>query len=262
MKRKDYANDHSQCFSRRRNAHPRGFVRCRLRSPSAHALVVYSDTTTFTGFGYANGGSALISNIRTTRLVADDLTFSSNFAGQSVTQFSFPVANLNTVAVKARPRIRFYQDNNGAPGAYITGYSFAAFSIPTGVSTYFTTLAPGSFVIPAAAPGATTETLWAGITYDNSGATTTTAAQMNNLGVGTFDPPTVGSSSASAFSTTAADTGLEDNPVGSSFTLTGAAASFSWELQVADVPEPGAVAMLMGMGVSGAALLRRKTARK
>ena len=242
------------------------FAVASFASAQAANVVLYSDTTNFTGFATANGGAALISGLNTTKLIADDLTFSASSAGQSVLQFSFPVANLSAAAITARPRIRFYKDDNsGAPGTYITGYSFTAFSIAPGVSTFFTTLPVGSFVLPTVAPGAATETIWAGITYDNSGASTTTNAQLNNLGVGTFDPPTVGSSKASAFITSAASTGLASNPAGASFTLTSAAASFSWELQVgaAAVPEPGAVALLMGFGVSGAALLRRrKTVRK
>ena len=232
---------------------------------SAQAVTIYSNTTNYSGSALTNGGAAAISGIRTTRLLADDLTFSAASAGMSLSQFSFPVANLGTAAVTARPRVRFYMDDNGglAPGTYIGGFSFAAFSLPVGVSTYFTTLTPGSLVLPAAAPGATTETIWAGITFDNSGASTTTLAQLNNLGVGIFDPPTVGSSKATAFETTAADTGLESNPVGAPFTLTGLNANFNWELQAPQAtPEPGAVALLMGFGVSGAALLRRKMTRK
>ena len=132
-----------------------------------------------------------------------------------------------------------------------TGQSFGIQFASAGTFIYnFTTATPitipstGYFIfqpVPAGAitgiPGSTFTAGLAGGTDVGSNNTAITA-QTNAA-----DVLTVG-----AFATNAA--GAPANPQ-------------TLSLQLGFVPEPGAVAMLMGMGVSGAALLRRrKTARK
>jgi len=134
------------------------------------------------------------------------------------------IVNLNTVAVSARPRMRFWLPDgpNGGPGTYFNnngldvtvppdgvpdnfGFTFNPISFPANtVSGFFTTFDPDSespnyfpFKVP------TGGTFWIGITFDNNdGATGATAAQLDNLGVGLFGAPISGTSEDVFFLTT------------------------------------------------------------
>lgn len=235
--------------------------------------VFYDNTANFSGFAFSNGGAAAqgtapaINTITT--LVADDISLSDSRA-VNITSFEFTVSNLSTTAIKARPRVRFYLGDgaNGGPGTLLTGFSFGG---ATGVGSTF----PARSVITLPEFTGNTSTLftvpansyfWAGVTFDNNtGATGATAAQLNNLGQGLFDPPTIGNSVDAAFQTTAAGSFLGNNPAGGLFNFGGSPiASFGWQFTgIAQTPEPGAVATLLGFGVSGLALLRRRrSARK
>jgi hypothetical protein len=216
----------------------------------------YSNIDTYTGSAFANGGSQNQSGNTITRLVMDDLTFALPYlAGQSFTSFTFSVANLNTVAVSARPRVRFWVGDaaGGSPGTYYNaiGYTFNPISFGANSVGLFTgTIGPGFFQ-PAAG-----QVLWAGITFDNNvGATGATAAQLDNLGQGIFNPPAVGSSSDTFFATTGAGSFFNtNNPAGSQSNFGGnPAANFGWEF---NVPTPGSIALL-GMGGLLAARRRR-----
>jgi len=193
--------------------------------------VDYSNVTSFLGQGFANGGAALQGANTITRLVADDLTPNGVGAGTDVTQIKFSVANFNAVPVTARARIRFWLDNgSGAPGAYYSvpaavGFSFNPFAFGPGVTILTGTIAPGQFTMPGVL-------FWAGITFDdNNGTTGATLTQMNNLGQGLFDPPTVGTSADMAFQTTAAGSFFTTaNPPGTVFNLGGnPITNFGWE---------------------------------
>ena len=145
-------------------------------------------------------------------------------------------------------RVRFHQDDIGAgPGTYTTGFSFTATAIPVGVSCFFFDNVNPFMTIPA------NGRLWAGITFDNSGAAGATAALYNNLGMGLFDPPTQGTSLDKDFLTTAASVGNVQNPVGSVRTSPYAPlnANHGWRL----VPEPSSISLL---AVGALALIRRR----
>lgn len=206
---------------------------------------VYSNVDNFTGNAYANGGAANQAGNTITTLVADDILMAGP---SSITSFTFSVANFNTVAVSARARVRFYAADGagGTPGTVITGFSFNPISFAaSSVNTFTGNVA--AFVLPAA--------FWAGITFDNNtGGTGATAAQLNNLGQGIFDPPVVGSSGNIAFQTTGAGSFLANNPAGSTFNFTGLGApiaNFGWEF----IPTPGAAALF---GIAGVAAARRR----
>jgi MYXO-CTERM domain-containing protein len=203
----------------------------------------YSNVTNFTGQAFSNGGA--VGGI--TRLVADDISRTGN-AGEALTEFTFSVSNLNTANVSARARVRFYAADGvgGAPGTYITGYSFNPISFVAGsVNTYTTGLLAGGAAMPL--------NFWAGITFDNVG-TGISDAQLNLLGQGIFSPPTLGSSGDVAFQTNAAGSFLVSNPAGGSFNFQGQpAANFGW--RVSTVPTPGAMALL---GLGGLAVGRRR----
>jgi hypothetical protein len=96
-----------------------------------------------------------------------------------------------------------------------------------------------------------------GLTFDNnSGATGATATQLNNLGMGLFDPPTIGTSADAMFQTTAAGDFAVNNPAGSLFNFNGnppANAFFGMSV----VPEP-ATMTLAGLGIAGLIIFRRR----
>ncbi len=188
---------------------------------------IYSNVTTFLGSALQNGGSATASGNTITRLVADSLGLVGT-PPFSVVGFTFSVANLNTVAVSARPRIRFYKNDNlaGGPGTYITGYSYSAISFNAGSAITLNTTS--TVTIPD-------NNVWAAITFDNNtGATGATIAQMDLLGQGLYGPVDRGSSTDGFYLTTAAGSFTTSNPT-AAFTYFGGttAANFGWELRVA-----------------------------
>jgi hypothetical protein len=204
----------------------------RTYAPSV--AVEYSNVTLFTGQGFAHGGTVLQGTNRITRLVADDLTPTGINAGNSVTQIKFSVANFNAVNVSVRARVRFWFDAAGVPGAYYNipadvGFSFNPLSYAPGVTVVTGNIPAGTFAMPGAK-------FWAGITFDdNSGTTGATTAQMDNLGQGLFNPPTVGSSSDIAFRTNAAGSFFPtSNPAGVTFNFGGQpVTNFGWEFSAA-----------------------------
>lgn len=203
----------------------------------------YSNVSNFTGQASLNGGAS--GGI--TRLAADDISRTGN-AGEALTEFTFSVVNLNTANVSARARVRFYAADGvgGAPGTYITGYSFNPISFGAGQVSLFTS---GPINGGAAMP----LNFWAGITFDNVG-TGISDAQLNLLGQGLFTPPTLGSSGDIAFRTNSAGSFLVNNPAGGTFDFQGQpAANFGW--RVSTVPTPGAMALL---GVGGLVAGRRR----
>lgn len=224
-------------------------------SPRLDPGASYSNIDNFTGQAFANGGTANQSGNLITRLVADDTTWAGPvLTGQSVLTVRFSVANLNTTAVSARARIRFWAADGagGAPGSYYSGvgFTFNAISFASGVTVLTGTIGAGLF--PAVAPG---QTLWAGLTFDNnSGATGATLAQMNNLGQGIFNPVGIGSSADRFFQTTAAGSFFGTaNPAGSLTNFSGnPVGNFGWEFIV---PAPSSLALL---GLGGLVAARRR----
>lgn len=200
----------------------------------------YANVTNFLGQGFVNGGAALQGANTITRLVADDCTPTGANAGLSVTQLKFSIANFNGATVTVRPRVRFWFADGvaGAPGTYYNlpasvGFSFNPLAIAPGVTILTGTLGPGLFSMPGVR-------FWAGLTFDdNNGTTGATAAQMNLMGQGVFDPPTAGTSTDAFFITTAAGSFFAPaNPAGTQQNLGGnPLANFGWEFTV-DAPVP------------------------
>lgn len=168
---------------------------------------------------------------QTTTMVADDITPITGFTGQAVTGFSFTTSNFNAAATTFSPAIYFYSSDgaSGRPGTLLFSGTFnpitqAASSTPGGGTTFLrsATSTTGFFALPST-------TFWAGISF--SGAT---APELNNLGQGLLDPPTVGSSQDVAFQSAGpATTG--GNPAGGFFNFGGSpnpAVNFGWSFRV------------------------------
>jgi hypothetical protein len=241
-----------------------GVVLVTAAAKSPGQVIVYDNTTNSSTNAFQNGGATDLSGDTITRYVADDITPLTGFAGRSITQFRLSVANLNTAAVTARPRVKFYlPDGTGsAPGTSFAMLNFppATFNASSISLIVSGTLTPGVLVIPSSF-----SFFWAGVVFDdNNGSTGATQAQLNLLGQGLFNPPTVGSSVDIFFNgSTAGVPG--DMPSGSlqNFQPGGPPANFGWQFQVAAVPEPGPLVMLLGPTViGGLAYVRRRRTGK
>jgi hypothetical protein len=201
--------------------------------------VDYSNVTNFLGAGIRNGGSTNQAGNTITALVADDITPDGQ-AGFDVLEVTFSVANFNTAPVTCRARIRFWfpDGTGGGPGTYYNvpanvGFTFDPFTFNPGVTLLTGTLGPGLFTMPGT-------TFWAGLTFDNNnGATGASAAQLDNMGQGLFDPADIGSSQDVGFATSAAGSFFGvSNPPGTLFNLGGSPpVSFGWEF-ISGAPTP------------------------
>lgn len=215
-------------------------------------VIVYNNTTTLKS-AFANDGATDTNLV--TNLVADDINPLKGNAGRGVTQFTFSVFNGATVAVTAAVHIRFYDDQapgfSGGPGNFIGGVDFSPASFTGGNSiSLFTYTAPTGttvFNIPS------DDSLWAGVTFDAVGLSTT-AANLNLLGQGLYNPATIGGSDNRFFISDNPGLFSSSNPGGAStysFGAGGPVANFGWKFQIAAAPEPSA---WMGLLVGGLGL--------
>jgi len=210
----------------------------RVPSPGA----TYSNIDNSTGFFASPAGAAG----GATKVLSDLVTGTGSNLPTKVT---FSVVNNNLVSVSARPRVRFWLPDGagGAPGTLIGGFSFNP--IVFGGST------ASSFFFDASALGVLPASVWVGWLYDNVG-TTTTNAQLNNLGQLLYDAPVIGSSADTDWLATAAGSNFVANPAGairvSPFL---AAPNANYFLEIA--PTPGSLAVL---GLGGLVAARRRRA--
>jgi hypothetical protein len=212
---------------------------------------IYSNVTTFLGIGTRNTTATLVGANTFTALVADDLTHIRDVP-VNVTAYKFTVANFNATAVSARPLVRFYANDGagGGPGTLLGGNNFNAISFAAGNVIILNT---GPLATPITL---TTQTVWAGITFDNnSGATGATATQLDNLGQGNYNPPDRGTSADLAFRTTTGGSFAASNPAGATFN-SASVDNFGWELVItptaASVSIGGRVTTADGVGISKA----------
>jgi PEP-CTERM motif len=227
-------------------------------SKGVHAQTdIYNSTTNFTGQTFLNGGASLQGANAITKVVADKIIMAPSSGGLTVSSFTFSVANTDVVAISARPRVRFWQTDGvgGSPGTLITGVSFNPITFTANNTGLF--VASFSFFIPANGE------IWAGITFDNfSGTSGATIAQLNNLGQGLFDAPTVGSSDDSHWISAGAGSNNTNNPAG---TLTSSpfggspVANYGWKFAIAasPAPEPGTM-VLFAIGSVSVLVKRRR----
>lgn len=235
----------------------------------AQTTTIYNNTTTLRS-AFAVGGATSTNLV--TNLVADDLNPIAGSAGKNVTQFTFSVYNGAATNVLAAVHVRFYDDfgtdANGfvtdGPGTYLGGVDYLPTSFTAGnVSLITYTAAPGTavFTIPK------DNSLWAGVTFDANGLTTT-ANDLNMLGQGLFNPPTVGGSDNMFFISDNPGLFASSNPAGSpgyAFRNGSPVANFGWRLQIATpaaAPEPSQFAALLvgslGLGLLGLRAYKRR----
>jgi hypothetical protein len=226
-----------------------GMLLCAgLATASASVVTAYDDTANFGGNGFANGGATLSGNNTSTHLVADDLHYDTGLGGLSVVNFRYSVANFNSQAVTARSQIRFWaaDGSGGGPGTFLAGFAATPPAFSAGTVSFFNFSVPVAeqFALPGSG------VLWAGITFDdNNGTTGVTAAQLNSLGQGLFNPASVGSSADEFFQTAGSGDFAASNPAGGFFFFGGnPVANFGWTISVDSVPEPSAIAYVAVVG--------------
>jgi PEP-CTERM motif-containing protein len=226
---------------------------CGMAASSAKAQVnIYDnfDGATFNR-GQINGGATDASPI--TFLVADDINFATGQGtGAQPNQIVFGVFNSDpTATINARPRLRFWNADGagGGPGTLITGFSFSPITFAANAPSFFSfnpNATAGTMVLPS-------DHIWAGITFDNVGATATTA-QLNELGVTIVNPVTVGTSADQLWTSATPGSQLVSNPAGTiNVSPYGGAplANEGWRFQVAPVPEPTSLALVGLFGAAG-----------
>ncbi len=177
-------------------------------------------------------------NNRITKVVMDDVTVDASGVGKDVNDFTFIVVNTNSVAVAARPRVRFWQADGtgGKPGTWMGGFSFygGSFSTPiTFAANSVTEFTAGGGITGITIPA--NGKLWVGMTFDNldSAPNSATLAQLNNLGSALYNPPALGSSANQIFVTASQGAFTRINtPAGSLQTVSGAVANLGYSLLI------------------------------
>jgi hypothetical protein len=208
---------------------------------------LYSNNTTFSGFGVSAGGSPA-AGTKFTRMLLDDIqsTSAGNF---QLGLFVWSLSNLNSTAVTALPSVRFYAADGagGSAGTFLGGINFNGISVPANtVSGVQFNATAQNITLP--------QNFWAGEFY--SFASTVTQAQANNFGMGTFNPVDVGTSADRMFTSTAtaATTGdfATNAPVGTdSVSPFGGAPVANFRFEFSAAPEPTSLALigLVSMGL-------------
>jgi hypothetical protein len=199
--------------------------------------VVYQNTTTavsaFVFNGAATVGSDLAANVD-----INELILAPGYGGSTVTSISFQADNFNSTAVQARPVMYVWAANGagGTPGTLLGTFALPLEALTTGTTTLSYSIAPGSLLVPA------NDIIYAGIGFDNdNGASSISAAQLNDLGGLTYNPATIGTDGVQAYFV--APGGAVNDP--SSIAFGGAnAADYGFTVTASTAPEPGVLSLL------------------
>ncbi len=215
------------------------------------AVTIYSNTNNFSGSSVDNSGTTLIGGTEVTRMVADDITFAPGSTGMSINDLTFSAVNDGSSATAARVRIGLWADDGagGGPGTYLLSSAIPV----TLAGDSLSLISLLALDVPVPADGK----LWAGEWFDNFG-TSSTSTELDALGVGLFDPPTVGSSIDEIFATGGPGFVDGNNPAGSLVSFGGSpVANLGFTFNA--VPEPGSIAL---GALGGLALLQARRSRK
>jgi hypothetical protein len=192
---------------------------------SAPGTVVYQNTATPTGSGFAFNGHVTLGNSLAANIDLNMLTLAAGSAGQAISALSFLAYNYNSVAVEARPTMYIWTAGEGGnPATLLGSFALPLTSFAAGSQQALSLTLPGSgIIVPANGE------IWAGIGFDNNnGASTIAATQLDSLGGLTYHPATVGTDGPNAYFM-APGASLNDPavvPFGSAFT-----ANYGWTVQ-------------------------------
>jgi hypothetical protein len=211
-----------------------------LSAPHVHAIILYDNLGTPTGSSTITGPSADIGGgVFGTRMLADDIQLFGS--GTVVLQLlSFAFQNDNAVAVTPRLRLRFFDSTGpgGGPGSLVTGgVIVSGVTLNPGVTVGSVNLSSLNLFVP--------NQFWLGVFFDNNG-TTVTSTELDNLGLATYNPPSMGSSADTAWLSSGSGTFFGPNPAGVQFNFGGSpVANFGIAID-AMVPEPSTMLLLAG----------------
>lgn len=153
------------------------------------SVLAYLDTASYAG--YLQVGGATDAN-PTTTLLADALNFPAQFAGRTFDAAAVYIVNPTADTFTARLDERFYAADgaNGGPGTLLSSFTLR-FQLDSNAIILCGSPSPlpasNQFTIPANGQ------VWAAVFLDNLNSTAT-AAQLNSLGLGLFNPPQLGTS--------------------------------------------------------------------
>ncbi len=231
-----------------------------LVSAASAQVVVYDNLNpaNSSGFSLNNGDTMPFGSGLSTVLIAEDITPAIGSDGQSVISIVYTITNSNTVPVSVRPLLRVFADNgSNAPGALLIAPSLGPVSLDA-ISLNTFTFAPGGsiFTIPAGGK------FWAGLAFDDANGTTgVTAAQLDQIGQGMYNPPTPGTSVDGFFFSSGVDDISANNPAGSfAFSPFGGnpVANLGWQFTTAPIPEPGSTTLCVLTASGGFAVRHRR----
>lgn len=195
----------------------------------------YSNVTTSSNTGATAGGTTLVGSNLVTRMLCDDLQFSTTQSIAHITGAVFTVVNFDSGTVSFRPSIAFFQNDgiNGGPGTAAGGVTFGSVTLPTLGATV---LSSGPLSSAINVPVDTSNpVVWACQYFDNdSGITGATQAQMDNLGAVFFNPPDIGTSQDLYFGSAGPGSVASDPPGSNQYFGGNPVANFGWELLNAD----------------------------
>jgi hypothetical protein len=165
-----------------------------IGSRAAAATIVYQNTTTTVG-AFEFNGAATVGTDLAANIDINLLTLAAGSAGESITSLNFIADNFNAGAIEARPTIYVWAPNGagGNPGTLLGDFVLPNQTLAAGTDT-ITYVVTGLLAVPSDME------IWAGIGFDNdSGASPSSAAQLDALGGPTYHPATVGTDGPNAF---------------------------------------------------------------
>ena len=199
----------------------------------------YDNTINFTGVGTSSGAVGPANGSTGTFMDADDLNVIASEFSKPVVGFTFSSSNGNSVVVNASPTVVFWTNNANAPATLLKTVRFNPIPL-SALSVNLWTYAPGVplFTLPASGK------IFMGVSWDNFADVTNSGIsdlQLSKVGQGVFNPPVVGSSADSFWTSNGFGNNAVNNPLGITTNFGGSpVASFGDSLTT--VPEPGSIA--------------------
>ncbi len=206
------------------------------------------------------GNPTDISGDTITNILVNELTLAPGSAGDQITSLSFLLFDSDNSTV-TNPRLLMYvwapDGTSGGPGTLLGQFIVAPPYISGIGEAMLTYNVSTALIVPASG------IVWVGAALDNdNGAGSITAAQFNNLGGLTFDPPTFGTAPLDASyispGTPLTDPSLNDLAAGYQ-------GDFGWTVtgDPVSAPEPGTLGMmLLGVPVVAFVWRRRKNSER
>jgi hypothetical protein len=219
------------------------------------ATIVYQNITNPTGTEFVFNGAATVGSDLMANVDINELTLAAGSAGQSITSIGFLAANANADTVEAQPTIYIWAADGagGIPGALLGDFTLPMATLAPGIDELSFTLPGSGLLVPASMQ------IWAGIGFSNdNGASSITAAELDDLGGLTYHPATVGTDGPDAYFI---PPGAALNDPAAILFNSSSGANYGWTVEAQATPEPSS-AILLSTGLLGLAFaVRRRIGR-